>query len=142
MPGSSAGNACPGRAGGGSACISPGRRKVAGDTLWDAFMPLHPATNNATAGIPASRRTFQFSITEAQYRFNYGHRNTNFESETRNPSSPFSCVEVVELLPVSLLWPLLFVKLGKRPTSHRTGLRWSCPKAIRSQAERIQFQTG
>ena len=87
MPGSSAGNVRSGWAGGGSACSSPGRRKVAGDTLCDAFMPLHPASNSATTGIHASRRTFQFSLTEAKYSLNYGIRNTNFEGATRGPGS-------------------------------------------------------
>jgi hypothetical protein len=44
--------------------MMPGSRKVAGDTLWLALMPLQPipaSDNNVAASV--SRRIFQFNLT-------------------------------------------------------------------------------
>jgi hypothetical protein len=50
-------------AAGGSALINPGRKKLAGETLWLALMPPHPAPKSAsTAGI-ASHRNLHFNLT-------------------------------------------------------------------------------
>jgi len=76
MPGSSAGKVPSGCAGCGAAWINPGNRNDAGETPWVAFIPLHPATNRSKTEIMASRKTFQFNLTESQYSLSYGFSNT------------------------------------------------------------------
>jgi hypothetical protein len=44
--------------------MKPGRRKVAGEMLFEALMPLHPAPSDIIATPIASRRIFQFNLTE------------------------------------------------------------------------------
>jgi tetratricopeptide (TPR) repeat protein len=60
----SAGAGSPGWGGpgGGSAFIKPGKRKLAGEILCDALMPLQPTTSSEAASI-ANRRNLPFNIT-------------------------------------------------------------------------------
>ena len=58
--------------------MSPGRRNVAGETPCIALKPPHPVVKNKNAGVAASRRTFLFSLTEAEYRLGYNVGNTQF----------------------------------------------------------------
>jgi hypothetical protein len=45
-------------------CPKPGRKKVAGETLPEALIPLQPAPDSkAKAGMIANRRNFQFNLT-------------------------------------------------------------------------------
>jgi hypothetical protein len=44
--------------------MKPGRRKVAGEMLFVALMPLHPAPSAKMAAPIANRRIFQFNLTE------------------------------------------------------------------------------
>ena len=46
----------------GSTRISPGKKKDAGDTLWEALIPPHPASNKPRAGIIAKRNHLQLSL--------------------------------------------------------------------------------
>jgi hypothetical protein len=50
---------------GASFCIKPGRRNVAGDTLFEAWMPLQPAPQMTALRASTSRMQFQFSFTDA-----------------------------------------------------------------------------
>jgi len=52
----------------------PGKRKVAGETLWDALMPLQPVRDRVRAQKKAAIATFQFNFTEAQYNSQYDLR--------------------------------------------------------------------
>lgn len=74
MPGSVAGAAGSGTPGGGFAWSSPGSRKVAGDTLCVALMPLQPAPNKIIAGMQSIRNTFLFNLTESEYKLLYDQR--------------------------------------------------------------------
>lgn len=74
VPGSVVGTVRSGCCVGGSALSNPGSRKVAGETLWLALMPLQPVLNNASTGMQLSPSTFQFDLTEPQYRDTYGMR--------------------------------------------------------------------
>jgi hypothetical protein len=49
----------------GSALSKPGKRKLAGDTLWVELMPLQPAQNHAIAGSTTTQTYiyFQFIFT-------------------------------------------------------------------------------
>jgi len=47
----------------GLVCISPGNKKVAGETLRDALMPLQPVPINAKTGMIANLRIFQLNRT-------------------------------------------------------------------------------
>jgi tetratricopeptide (TPR) repeat protein len=58
--------------------MSPGRRNVAGEKPCIALKPPHPVANNKRPGVAASRRTFLFSLTEAEYRLGYNVGNTQF----------------------------------------------------------------
>jgi hypothetical protein len=42
---------------------SPGRKKLAGETLWLELIPLQPAAAIGRANNMASRRKFQFNLT-------------------------------------------------------------------------------
>ena len=57
----------PGKAGafvfGGSAMSSPGRKKLAGETLWLVLMPLQPALDNAVTASTVNNMKFQFNFT-------------------------------------------------------------------------------
>jgi hypothetical protein len=44
--------------------MNPGRRNVAGEMLFEALMPLHPAPSDKMAAPTANRRIFQFNLTE------------------------------------------------------------------------------
>jgi hypothetical protein len=48
----------------GSALSKPGKKKEAGDTLWEALMPLHPAQSHANRGIINTHKYLDF-------RFNF-----------------------------------------------------------------------
>ena len=48
---------------GGSVFMIPGRKKVAGETLWLALMPPQPASKNASAAGIASHRNLHFNLT-------------------------------------------------------------------------------
>jgi hypothetical protein len=63
VEGSSAGKISSGGASGGSTRISPGNRKVAGETLWLVLMPLQPAPSNKSPPLIANRAIFQFNLT-------------------------------------------------------------------------------
>lgn len=54
--------------------MRPGTRKVAGETLWDALMPLQPVMDRVKAQEKAPIATFQFNFTEAQYNSEYDLR--------------------------------------------------------------------
>lgn len=75
VPGSSAGVVLSGWAGGGSAWRNPGRKKLAGEMLLLAVRPPHPATVANSSARAASRRIFQFNLTEPKYRLLYLMRN-------------------------------------------------------------------
>jgi len=62
----SAGTVLSGCAGGGSALIRPGKKKVAGEMLLLALMPLQPAQMTSANKQNVNRRFFEFSITEFQ----------------------------------------------------------------------------
>ncbi len=62
--GVSTGNA-DGAALGGPAFMSPGRKKVAGETDAPVLMPLQPTLDNATAARTANNMKFQFNFTVA-----------------------------------------------------------------------------
>jgi len=51
------------KVGGGVACINPGKRKLAGETLWLALMPPQPAPPVALATSIANHRIFHFNLT-------------------------------------------------------------------------------
>jgi hypothetical protein len=48
---------------GGSALNIPGRKKLAGETLWLALMPPQPAPMSASAAGIASHRNLHFNLT-------------------------------------------------------------------------------
>jgi hypothetical protein len=75
VPGVSAGKTRSGGAGGGSAFIRPGRRKVAGETLCVVLMPLHPATANKRAESTAHPMILRFNLIKHKYRVCYDIRN-------------------------------------------------------------------
>ena len=50
-------------AAGGSARIIPGRKKLAGETLWLALMPAHPALKSTTAASIAKDMKLHFNLT-------------------------------------------------------------------------------
>ena len=43
--------------------MMPGRKKLAGDTVWLALMPPQPATSSGNAATNASHRKFQINLT-------------------------------------------------------------------------------
>jgi hypothetical protein len=63
-----AGKVASGFCGGGSAFINPGRRKVAGETLWLAFMPLQPAVSSNALHAPIGKSSLRFNLTESEYK--------------------------------------------------------------------------
>jgi len=56
----------------------PGNKNEAGETPWLALNPPQPATRkgNAKTMQVAGRRTFQFNLTNPQYKLRYGTCNT------------------------------------------------------------------
>lgn len=66
---------------GGSALSSPGIKKVAGETLWLALMPLQPAADKAVAVSSANNVKFQFNFTVAS--INYPDTMATFNSHAR-----------------------------------------------------------
>jgi hypothetical protein len=63
MAGATSGSGAAGSVGGGSAFISPGKRKLAGETLWDALIPLQPPPSNAALARSKANPTFLFAFT-------------------------------------------------------------------------------
>jgi hypothetical protein len=59
----SAGGAISTGGGRGSAFISPGTKKLAGETLRVAETPPQPPTVNASAGMMTSRKNFELNLT-------------------------------------------------------------------------------
>jgi hypothetical protein len=57
---------------GGSAFSRPGSRNVAGDTLWEALMPLQPVPQEATPASKTANATFLFKFTKPEYK-SQGH---------------------------------------------------------------------
>ncbi len=53
----------------GAAWPKPGRKKLAGDTLCEALMPLQPAPSATNAGQSASQKCFPSSFKRAHYRY-------------------------------------------------------------------------
>jgi len=53
----------PGVLAGASFFRSPGRKKLAGETLWLALMPLQPAPASGSAASRVKRRKFQLNLT-------------------------------------------------------------------------------
>ena len=51
---------------GGSFCISPGKKKLAGETPLEAVMPPHPVPHVIRTGINASHNNFLFSLTKGK----------------------------------------------------------------------------
>ncbi len=49
--------------GGGAVCINPGRKNVAGDTLWDVLMPPQPLPSTTSREMTGSSRMLRFSLT-------------------------------------------------------------------------------
>jgi hypothetical protein len=62
------GKVASGFCGGGSAFMSPGRRKVAGETLWLAFMPLQPAVSSNALHAQIGKSSLRFNLTEPKYK--------------------------------------------------------------------------
>lgn len=52
----------------GEICPRPGRKKLRGETLREALMPLHPVTRATKAGIKASHKDFHSNLTVSHYR--------------------------------------------------------------------------
>jgi hypothetical protein len=55
-----------GTAGRGSVCPKPGRKKLAGETLWEPLIPPQPAASNGTAKT-TSQTSFRFQFTLPDY---------------------------------------------------------------------------
>ena len=74
VPGPVVGTVRSGCSSGGDALSKPGRKKVAGEMLWLALIPLQPAHNNASTGMQRIPSTFLFNLTKPEYRVIYGMR--------------------------------------------------------------------
>ena len=58
--------------------MNPGRRKVAGETLCEALIPLHPVPTSDSAGMIVSQRSFQFKLIRASIRENVSLATLNY----------------------------------------------------------------
>lgn len=65
MAGVTSGNGAAGSVGCGSAFNRPGNRKLAGETLWDALIPLQPPPSKAKLARSKAKPTFLFDFTGA-----------------------------------------------------------------------------
>jgi hypothetical protein len=48
--------------------ITPGKKKVAGETVPPTLTPPHPVNDRATAASIANRKNFQFNLTCSKYK--------------------------------------------------------------------------
>jgi hypothetical protein len=79
VTGAVAGTVSPTAGSGGATWIKPGRRNVAGDTEWEALMPLHPDPNPA-ASSNALAMTALFNFMVATIRGTRGVATLNFRN--------------------------------------------------------------